>query len=67
MTGPAEPPASVSYSLEEGLDLLAALEDARDALADSDHLTVLAQLEHEIVALSRKLGFGRSMGGRDGN
>jgi hypothetical protein len=33
-----EPPDAVSYALEEALTLLAALEDARDALIDSGHL-----------------------------
>jgi hypothetical protein len=36
----------VAYDLEESLELVAALEDARDVLADSDHLAVMAQLEH---------------------
>jgi hypothetical protein len=52
-----EPPDAVSYGLEEALELLAALEDARDVLAHGDHLAVLAQLEHQIAVLSRKLGF----------
>jgi len=47
----------VRYDLEESLDLLAALEDARDALTDSDRLAVVAQLEHQVAVLSRKLGF----------
>ncbi len=33
------------YDLGESLELLAALEDARDALADTDHLAVVALLE----------------------
>ena len=61
-----EPPAQVSYNLEESLELLAALEDARDTLADSHHLAVLAQLEHHVAVLSRKLGFDRPPGGGDG-
>ena len=52
-----EPPDAVAYSLEEALELLAALEDARDLLADSDHLAMLAQVEHQTAVLSRKLGF----------
>jgi len=47
----------VRYDVEESLDLLAALEDARDALTDSDRLAVVAQLEHQVAVLSRKLGF----------
>jgi hypothetical protein len=54
------PPEEISYDPEESLDLLAALEDARDALA------VVAQLEHEDARLSRKLGFDRPSGCGDG-
>ena len=60
------PPDEVCFDLEEALELLAALEDARDALADSDHLAVVAQLEHEVVGLGRKLGFDQPPGGGDG-
>ena len=63
---PHEPPDKVSYNLEESLELVAALEDARDALADSDHLAVVAQLEHQVALLSRKLGFDQPPGGGDG-
>ena len=65
-TGPAEPPDDVSYDLEEALELLAALEDARDVLAESDHLAALAQVEHQVAELSRKLGFNQPPGGSDG-
>jgi hypothetical protein len=65
MTGPG-PPDEISYDLEEAIELLAALEDAQDALADSDHPAVVAQVEHEIARLSHKLGFGRPSGGGDG-
>lgn len=60
----SEPPARVEHTLEEALDLLAALEDARDVLIDMDHLAVLAQVEHQIQVLSHKLGL--EQGGRDG-
>ena len=60
-----EPPGWVSYNLEEALELLAALEDARDTLADSDHLAVVAQLEHQVAVLSRRLGFDQPLGGGD--
>jgi hypothetical protein len=60
-----EPPTRVLYRLEEALDLLAALEEARDALITTDHLTEAAQVEHQIQFLSRKLGFEES-GGDDG-
>ena len=64
MTDPSEPPASIELSLEQTLELLAALEDARDALSESDHLAVLAQIEYQVRVLSRKLGFDE--GNRDG-
>jgi hypothetical protein len=57
VTGDPQPPGSVHFDLEEALDLLASLEDARDVLHETDHLAVLAQVEHEIVRLNHKLGF----------
>jgi len=60
-----EPPARVNYGLEEALDLLAALEEARDALIVTDHLAEAAQVEHQVQLLSRRLGFDES-GGQDG-
>ena len=48
------------------MELLAALEDARDVLVDSDHLAALAEVEHQIAELSRKLGFDQPPGGPDG-
>jgi hypothetical protein len=64
MTVPG-PPEEVIYDLEESLELLAALEDAYNALTDTDHLAVVAQVEHEIARLSRKLRFDRPSGGGD--
>jgi hypothetical protein len=61
-----EPPAQVRYDLNEALMLLAALEDARDASIDSGHLAVVVNIETEIRALSRKLGFDDPAGGTDG-
>jgi excisionase family DNA binding protein len=61
MNSQIEPPARASYELEEALELLAALEDARDAVAATDHLSVLAQVEHEIAQLSRKLDLDRPL------
>jgi transcription initiation factor IIE alpha subunit len=58
-----EPPDGVRYSLEEALELLAALEDGRDVLVDTDHLSVLAQVEHQIQQLNRRLGLDQ--GGPD--
>lgn len=62
----ADPPDEVRYDLEESLDLLAALEDARDALTESDRLAVVAHLEDQVAVLSRKLGFDDPSGGGDG-
>ena len=50
-----EPPHGIVYGLDEALDLLAALEDGRDILITTDHLSVLSQVEHQIQILSRKL------------
>jgi hypothetical protein len=58
-----EPPDEVCYDLEEAIQLLLALEQARDALAGSDFWSPLAGVEHQIVALVRKLGLE---GGFDG-
>jgi hypothetical protein len=59
------PPDGVTYDLEEALTLLAALEDARDALIDSRHLSVVLTVENEIRLLSRRLGFVDPEGGTD--
>jgi hypothetical protein len=63
----AEPPGRVSYNLEEALQLSAVQEDARAALAVTDHLAVLAQVEHHVAELSRKLGFDQPPGGKGGS
>jgi hypothetical protein len=60
---PGEPPRQVVVDLEEALHLLAALEDSRDLLIDTDHLAVPSQVEHPIQILSRKLGLDQ--GGSD--
>jgi hypothetical protein len=59
------PPARIELSLDEALDLLADLEDARDALSDSRHLTVVVAVESQIRLLSRRLGFADPYGGDD--
>ena len=56
-TGDQEPPTSVTYDLDEALELLAALEDARDTLRDTEHLAGVLTLEAQIQLLSRRLGF----------
>ena len=53
------------FVLEEALDLLAALEDARDALVDSSHLSVVLRVEDQIRHVSRKLDFDDSKGPTD--
>ena len=62
--GEQEPPTSVTYELEEALDLLAALEDARASLLDTQQFAGVLALEAQIQLLSRKLGFDD--GGADG-
>ncbi len=62
-----EPPVGVVYGLEEALELLAAIEDALEVLADTDHLVVVAEIEHEVLRLHRKLGLDRPFGGDDGH
>ena len=52
-----EPPTSVTYDLEEALELLAALEEARDTLRDTEHLAGVLTLEAQVQILSRRLGF----------
>ena len=65
MTSPddGEPPDAIQYGLEEAFTLLAALEDARDALIASGQLAVVVPLENEIRWLSRRLGFDDPEGG----
>jgi hypothetical protein len=60
-----EPPREVWYSLEEALELLAVLEDARDALTDSGHLAVVVAVEAQVRGLSRRLDFEDPDGGSD--
>jgi hypothetical protein len=55
--GEQEPPTSVTFDLEEALELLAALEDARATLRDGEHLAGVLTLEAQIQLLSRRLGF----------
>lgn len=63
---PPEPPDRILYDLEEALELLAALEDALEVVAESDYLGVVAEVETEVSRLHRKLGFDRRSGGEDG-
>lgn len=50
-----EPPDEVVYDLEEALDLLTALEAARDTLRNTEHLAGVLLLEGQIRVLHHKL------------
>ena len=58
-----DPPEQINLGLDEAIELLAALEDARDVLVETDHLSVVVQVEHQIQLVSHKLGF--EQGGSD--
>jgi hypothetical protein len=58
-----DPPEQVDLGLDEAIELLAVLEDARDVLVETDHLSVLVQVEHQIQLISLELGF--EQGGSD--
>ena len=60
-----EPPREVWFSLDESLELLATLEDARDALIESGHLSVVMPVEAQIRDLSRRLDFDNPQGDAD--
>ncbi|HVA60243.1 MAG TPA: hypothetical protein VNG13_06870 [Mycobacteriales bacterium] len=66
MTIGAEPPGALWLTLEEGLGLLAGLEDARDALILAGRLSVVVGVEDQIRLISRRLGFEDPEGGADG-
>jgi hypothetical protein len=52
-----EPPNAVVLSLEEALELIGALEDARDALLITDHLVEVALVSNQLLRINRRLGF----------
>jgi hypothetical protein len=56
-------PEQIDFRLDEAIEPLAALEDARDVLIETDHLAVLVQVEHQIQLISHRLGF--EQGGSD--
>jgi len=62
---PDEPPEVITLDLHEALSLLAALEDACDALIDARRFVVVLTVEAEIARLNRKLGFDDPSGGPD--
>jgi hypothetical protein len=68
-----EPKETIELSLEEGLDLLGALEDARDFLSRlvrlepltvADTLGPLVGVEHQMDLVRSKLGIGGDPSGR---
>jgi hypothetical protein len=60
-----DPPSVVRLSLDEGLGLLADLEDARDGLIQTNLLAVVVGLERNIQLLSHRLGFDDPEGDAD--
>jgi len=52
-----EPPRHIWYTLDEALELLAVLEDARDDLIEVSRLAIVVVIEAQIRALSHKLDF----------
>jgi len=60
-----EPPRNLWYDLGEALELLASLEDARDALLATSHLTVVVSIEDQIRLLSPRLDFEPPEGDAD--
>jgi hypothetical protein len=63
--GELQPPRYVWYTLQEALELLAALEDARDSLIDAGHLTAVVAVETQVRELNRRLDFDDPWGGAD--
>lgn len=60
-----EPPRDVWFDLEAALELLAALEDARDGLIEAGHFALVLMIEDQIRLLSRKLNFDDPEGAAD--
>ncbi len=60
-----EPPRHVWYTLDDALELLAVLEDARDALIDAGQLLVVVSVEAQVRDLNRRLEFDDPWGGAD--
>lgn len=66
MNDPEEPPQAITLSVEEALDVLAVLEEARESFYESDFLGGVIGVEDSIRMLSRKLGFNDPEGRDDG-
>ena len=62
-----EPPPELRLDLEEALELLEALEEARLALMTRDHLVEALQVFAQIQRISHTLGFDEPEGGNDAN
>ena len=60
-----EPPSEVVLSLNEALELVGVLEDARDALLSTDHLVEVVLVSDQLLRINRKLGFPDAEGGDD--
>lgn len=63
--GEREPPRYIWYTLREALELLAALEDARDSLIDAGHLSAVVAIEAQVRELGRRLDFDDPWGDAD--
>ncbi|HVB92247.1 MAG TPA: hypothetical protein VND70_09135 [Acidimicrobiales bacterium] len=50
------PPNEVTFDLEEARELLIALEEGCEVVSSTDRLSVLAQLEQQLLVLTHKLG-----------
>jgi len=61
----SEPPRGVWYTRNEARLLLADLDEARQTLLDSGHLTVVLFLEEQATLLRRRLGFDDPSGVSD--
>jgi hypothetical protein len=61
-----EPPVEIRLDLDEALEVLAALEEARDALLTTDHLVEVAVVSAQVQRISHKLGFEDPEGGPNG-
>lgn len=68
-----EPPSEVTLTLDEALELVGVLEDARDALFSTDHLVEVPLVSAgQLVRINRRrinrrLGFPDIEGGEDGS
>lgn len=65
--GDVGPSRHIWFDTDEALDLLADLEDAREALAHTTQLAALLRVEEQIRLLSHKLGFDTWEGGSNGS